>query len=565
MDFHMTLKQLLILTTFSSSILLVACGGGSSNSGAETPNNLTSSDADSDGIADASDNCVDTANPEQTDSDVDGAGDACDSIPTTYSFENESAESTVSYTGQTARQVLISDLVTAMNGLTRDISNDPATVVSDLEYYYSLDAATRDSSYTPTFGLAGAENIIGNDVDAPAAVITPGAISSDKTIIAKLAGQDSSDHILEGEFFGWTGITSPADLVAEWFTVLGNEAADTTDSIAVVGGTANIGAATVTESGLDLRQLIQKLILGALTFSQGTADYLSIDYGSDANLTLAAGKTYTEGAHDFDEAFGYFGAARNYNDLADSQIRDGYEFAASDTITADGAIDLRSEYNFANSTNCAKRDQGTDGNNNPTNFTKEVFDAFVLGREILQNAATGATESSPGALSAEAATALETQITIAAQTWEKCIAATVIHYINDVTGDMGNFSGDEFTDLTNFTDLAKHWAEMKGFALGLQFSPYSPFRTGSVMVNGESQAVTVDVDDLKLVLSLMGDAPVLADGTQDTSLDGVENGSLYKGEATAAAAKAAYLADLASARDILQSAYAFDGDNVAGW
>ncbi len=220
---------------------------------------------------------------------------------------------------------------------------------------------------------------------------------------------------------------------------------------------------------------------------------------------------------------------------------------------SDGAIDLRSEFNFANSTNCAKRDLGTAENSNPTDYTTEVFNAFVLGREILQNAATGATESSPGSLSAEATAALNAQIVIAAQTWEKCIAATVVHYINDTVGDMDNFVNDDFSDLDNFLTLAKHWAEMKGFALGLQFSPYSPFRTGAV--NGID--VGANVNDLKEVLSLMGEAPVLADGTQ--------NGSLFGGALSASEAKDAYRADLLAARDIIERAYAFDSENVANW
>ena len=180
---------------------------------------------------------------------------------------------------------------------------------------------------------------------------------------------------------------------------------------------------------------------------------------------------------------------------------------------------------------------GTAGNAAATDFTKETFDAFLLGRRILSNAAGGT-------LTADQQTILTAQIKTAAVTWEKCVAATVVHYINDVTGDMGNFTVDNtFADASNFSDLAKHWSEMKGFALGLQFSPYSPFRSGDV--------ADIDVDDLKEVLTLMGDAPVLADGTQ--------MGTAFTGGVDQ------YKTDLLKARDILQKAYEFDATNTANW
>jgi hypothetical protein len=143
--------------------------------------------------------------------------------------------------------------------------------------------------------------------------------------------------------------------------------------------------------------------------------------------------------------------------------------------------------------------------------------------------------------------ALDAQIKIASVTWEKCVAATVVHYINDVTGDMGKFVAPDFADLKNFNDLAKHWGEMKGFALALQFSPASPFRDGSV--------AGTDVEQLRLMLTLMGDAPVLADGSQ--------GGVPATGSAQTAID--AYLADLKKARDILEKAYTFDSAVVAGW
>ena len=122
---------------------------------------------------------------------------------------------------------------------------------------------------------------------------------------------------------------------------------------------------------------------------------------------------------------------------------------------------------------------------------------------------------------------------------EKCVAATVIHYINDVTADAAKFADGKFADVSNFNNYTKHWGEMKGFALGLQFSPWSPFASGQ----GRS--------DLKTILAGMGDAPVMPDGTQA--------GVAYTGGVDA------YLADLATYRTMLETAYGFDSAVVAAW
>jgi hypothetical protein len=71
----------------------------------------------------------------------------------------------------------------------------------------------------------------------------------------------------------------------------------------------------------------------------------------------------------------------------------------------------------------------------------------------------------------------------------------------------------------------------------LQFSPFSPFRDAAV--------TEVDLNDLKAVLSAIGNAPVLATDGQ--------------------AAIDAYVQGLNAARDTLQVAYAFDAENAANW
>ena len=288
----------------------------------------------------------------------------------------------------------------------------------------------------------------------------------------------------------------------------------------------------VTASGLDLRQLIQKFLLGAVAYSQGTGDYLKADY-STANDTQEGNAPYSMVEHEWDEAFGYFGAARNYNDYTDDELaskggRPEFSNGYNDA-NGDGLIDLTSEVNLGNSTNCAKRDRGATV---ATDFTATAFNAFLAGRTILN--------ATPGNLDTEALALLEEAQLTASRTWEKCIAATVIHYINDTLNDMDNFAVDGYTSLSAFRDHAKHWAEMKGFALGLQFNPDSPFR-----------ADATTLQQLKDVLALMGDAPVLPDGTQ--------NGVAFTGGVTA------YQADLEQARDIMQNIYNFAPENVLNW
>jgi len=503
-------------------------------------------DADADGVGDNGDNCLSDANADQLDSDANGSGDACDAIPTTYTFSSSitEGESSISYTGQTARQLLMLGLVDAMNGLT-ERPGEQAAVDAELSFYINGDGADA----TPHgFDEKGGEPVIPGP--------TYGDISKGKNLDGKIAGGNGegggeTSKLIGAGFFGWqTGLDStplPIELVAYFIDRMAAESTDgTTPSISVVGNPAVAIDSVVTDvNGLNYRQLMQKFLTGAVSFSQGTNDYFKTDFASATGQEGT--KAYTAGEHDFDEAFGYYGGARNMNDFTDDEAagkggRDAWGKGYNDS-NGDGSIDVRSEVVLGHAQNCAKRDRGSKGEDGVarTDFSKEVFDAFLIGRKIVGNAATN-----PGLNEAEQA-ALDAQIKIASVTWEKCVAATVVHYINDVTGDMGKFVAPDFADLKNFNDLSKHWGEMKGFALALQFSPASPFRDGSV--------AGTDVEDLRLMLSLLGDAPVLADGSQG----GVS------ATGTAQAAIDAYLADLQTARGILEEAYTFDSAVVAGW
>ena len=515
-------------------------GDGVGDNGDAFPDDANeTADTDGDGVGDNGDNCLDTANTDQTDSDANGDGDACDPMPTVYAYSGSitDGESSVSYTGQTARHMLMLGMVDAMVALT-ERPGEEAAIDAELSFFMNGDGADG----TPHgFTVKGGETVIPGP--------TYGDISTGKNLDGKIAGGNGQGggetSRLIGDFFGWEdgmdGDPLPIELVNHFIDRLAAEASDgSTPSINTIDGPVALDTPTIDALGRDYRQLTQKFLSGAVSFSQGTNDYFQTDYANA--LTQEGTKSYTAGEHDFDEAFGYYGASRNIGDYTDDEAagkggREEFGNGYNDA-NGDGSIDIRSEIVLGHAQNCAKRDRGSDG---ATDFSQDAFDAFLIGRQILDNAAKA------GTLTAEAQSALNSQISIASKAWEKCIAATVVHYINDVTADMGEYQAPDFASLGNFKTMAKHWGEMKGFALALQFSPYSPFRDGSVE--------GIDLDDLKRVLDLMGDAPVLADGSQ--------GGIPVSGSAEDAIA--AYLSDLQTARDVLEEAYGFDPSVVASW
>ena len=507
-----------------------------------------SGDGDLDGTGDNADNCPAVYNPDQADADVNGAGDACDAITTTYAFTNDTYEAgsnSVSYTGQTARQMLILGLVDSLNALT-ERPGESVAITDELNifvYGEGIDSVAHGRT------AKGGEPVIPGP--------TYGDISSGKNLHKKIAGgtaagEGETGRLIGDEFFGWQdGLDAtplPLELVDLWISRTAAQASDgTSPTVGVVGNpAAPVSNVTVDAHGRNYRQLLQKFLMGAVNFSQGTNDYFQANFAEQVALREGPTKNYTEAEHNYDEAFGYYGAARDILDYTDLEARaksgrDAYKNGYHDS-NDDGSIDLTSEYVLGHAQNCAKRDAGSASAANPTDLSSEVMHAMLAGRTII------AAGSAVGSLTDAQLTALDGHIVAASKAWEKCIAATAIHYVKDVLEDMDGFTADgEFADVANFTDLAKHWGELKGFALSLQFSPNSPFRDGTV--DG------ITLDDLKALLANIGDAPVRADGAQ--------NGVAPSG--TAAAAISAYRSKLESVRNILTTAYGFDTEVAQNW
>jgi hypothetical protein len=444
--------------------------------------------------------------------------------PATYSFDSKvkAGVSSVSYSGQATRQLLINDLKALIGTADLyDVTQDQAgkdKVLERLNRVYAVGTKT----VVGKLNLIEA-NVFDGDVeatpvsvsvDSPLVLTQPSYsdLSGGKNLQGKIAGQDND---LTNPFVGWEGIELaegqtdndlPDLLIQSWFAAIADLATDDNDATTFVSAT-----------GLDYQQLIQKVLLGAVTYSQAAEDYLKPSKGLTAQNTAGdknGDKAYTALEHQWDEGFGYFGAQRDYNSRTDSEIK---STPYSDT-NSDTNIDLYAEYSLGLSINAVKRDKGA--TDTDTDFSKAAMDAFLNGRQLIQdNFETDPVEGSGyhKYLALYAQTALNN--------WENAIAATVIHYINDYTADIESLSNA--SDAQTTANIAKHWSEMKGFALGLQFSPIAQ----------------ISVADLASVHEKIGQAPVMVAG-EDAD---------------------AYLAKLAEARTILQAAYGFSDANVTGW
>ncbi|WP_105201037.1 DUF4856 domain-containing protein [Pseudoalteromonas sp. T1lg10] len=450
-----------------------------------------------------------------------------------YEFASKlSAGSSVSYSGQIARHALSAEIKHYIGQLTSDYVTTNGLTGSQVREQLMLLWGDYETVKDGSLKFVG-------DLETKQRSFAE-ISSSGKELSLKVAGKDSLDKMHkawqeEGNFLGWTDFgtqdKTPEGLIFHYFDLLAANIDKYNGGEMLVDPDDNsITKLYITESGLDLNQLIQKHTLGALMFSQGTDDYL--DQGLEAdNKVSDEGKPYTALEHQFDEGFGYFGAARNYLEYSDDELagKGGREAFASgyNDYSGDGQINLTSEYNWGNSTNAAKRDRGATVT---TDFSAAAMNAFIAGRKII-NDNVGAD------LNTEQMDALKAQRDIAVANWENAIAATVVHYINETHADLDMIAAgiaadpeDSYTD-EDFANLAKHFSEMKGFAMNFQFSPFSPFNAAA----NEGKFAQLH--------TLLGDMPVVTD----------------------AAAIADYQANLMAARDLLQNIYGFNADNVANW
>ena len=402
------------------------------------------------------------------------AGDTTIAVPQAYVFDSRFVEgkSSVSYSGQVVRNLLLQDLKATTDSVGKDSARPIA--VSDMLKLYEYDDALNLKTLTTTGGLTASESHYS-------------ALSTGKNLVGKISDEPVIGYNRTAD-----------DLVREWFKGIADNSQDS-DKL----GTP---MAYTTDEGVDMSQMINKVLIGAVPYYQATGVYLGGLLERDNSEARDGTDPYTAMEHAWDEAFGYFGAARDYSRYTDDQLAGSVDDFTFDS-NGDGSIDFKSEYNFGLSRNAGKRDKGGSG----VDFTQEIFNAFLAGRTAITN------QGSVAEISAHRQTAAEGM--------EKVIAATVVHYINDTLSDMSELGTAE----ENIANLNKHWAEMKGYTVALQYNPFRLISDGQ----------------LAELHGIMGKAPIYEKPGSNSYNTQVAN---YK-----------------RAKDVLQAAYGFSNTNMDNW
>ena len=260
-------------------------------------------------------------------------------------------------------------------------------------------------------------------------------------------------------------------------------------------------------TGFDYTQLISKFAMGAVFYNQAANNYLGkkMEIGQKPNnAPYKEGSYYTGKEHSWDEAFGYWGSAAHALTLSAEQnynVAKRKDMASAD-FNGDGVVDLYSEYTFAHAYYASSYDKG-----GKTNYLATVNQAFIDGRQVI-------TDADGRNLNFDERTKLLAQRDIIVDNWQKVIAESVFKYAGSTYKDIVALetimeANGDTTDA--FRKYAKHWGELKGFALALQCGPENLGET-AVKLN-----------------RMMGLGPVLLNASQVVGID--SNGNFIKDQA----------------------------------
>ncbi len=310
-----------------------------------------------------------------------------------------------------------------------------------------------------------------------------------QTMVSEIGSGNLSGKMYKGAIAGWGGLTGP-----ETIEHMMKKASE------VEGGFDP-------DTGFDYTQLISKFAMGAVFYNQAVNNYLGkkMEIGQKPNSEpYKEGSYYTGKEHSWDEAFGYWGSAAHALTLS---AEDNYNVAkkkdlASADHNGDGVVDLYSEMTYAHAYYASSYDKG-----GKTNYLATINQAFIDGRIVIRDA------GGRNLNFAERTEMLAARDTIR-ENWQKVIAESVFKYAGSTYKDLVALETimDANGDTSEaFRKYAKHWGELKGFALALQCGPEN-LGEAAVKMN-----------------RMMGFGPVLLNSSQVVGVD--SNGNFIKDQA----------------------------------
>ena len=310
-----------------------------------------------------------------------------------------------------------------------------------------------------------------------------------QTMIAEIGSGNLSGKMYKGAIAGWGGLTGP-----ETIEHMMQKASE------VEGGFDP-------NTGFDYTQLISKFAMGAVFYNQAVNNYLGkkMEIGQKPNSEpYKEGSYYTGKEHSWDEAFGYWGSAAHALTLS---AEDNYNVAkkkdlASADHNGDGVVDLYSEMTYAHAYYASSYDKG-----GKTDYLATVNQAFIDGRLVI-------TDAGGRNLSFDERTEMLAARDTIRENWQKVIAESVFKYAGSTYKDLvalETIMGANGDTTEAFRKYAKHWGELKGFALALQCGPEN-LGEAAVKMN-----------------RMMGFGPVLLNSSQVVGVD--SNGNFIKDQA----------------------------------
>lgn len=309
--------------------------------------------------------------------------------PQTYSFARNGA-TTVDYNGQTTRIQMGEEFVTALKTSTRTLPELNGMFAHAEGNNDFSDAALNASSKSIRSKTAASSDFFStNTTDATA---------------------------IKAQFDAWIA-EQVNDVFPNWGT---NAVAGTAGQIQEAGGGS---IRYVNGKGVELNQIINKGLIGALMADQMLNNYLSVsvlDAGTNVadnnGGVLASGKNYTTMEHKWDEAFGYLYGTDN---------------ATSPALNQDSFLN--------------KYLSRVEGDTDFAGIAAEVYDAFKLGR---------------AAIVAKDYTTRDQQANIIREKISEVIAIRAVYYLQQGKANLGTDMASAFHDLS----------EGIGFIYSLQFT-----------------------------------------------------------------------------------------------